>query len=320
MEKHSDNTTKDKGKVTMKRIFKFLGMTCVFSLLAASVYAASSQPLVDAGWMARHSGKIVIVDVRDRAAYEKGHIPDAINVPVNDLQSRPDAIMYPVHQCEKILGEKGLDIDKDVVLYGAGKEAAYLEFWMLDYMGMRDIHVLDGGIEEWKGQISTVEAKIPPAVFLARHDPDKYATTAYVRKALRNHNIILLDVRTAGEYKGTDVRALRGGHIPGAINIDFKENYQDGSTRLKSMRELARLYGSLDKKKEIIVYCQTGTRAANTYFVLRALGFRKVRDYDASWIEWGSDLSLPAEDVSYFNFVSVIKAIKKLEKGNQKHQ
>ena len=303
----------------MKRMFKILEMSCVFALLSASAYAVSSQPLVDAEWTSRHSGKIVIVDVRDRSAYDKGHIADAINIPVNDLQSKPDAIMYPVHQCEKILGEEGLDINRDVVLYGAGKEAAYLEFWMLDYMGMRDIHVLDGGIEQWKGQTSTVEAKLPPDVFTARRGPNKYATTAYVRKALRNHNIILLDVRTAGEYKGTDVRALRGGHIPGAINIDFEENYQDGSTRLKSMEELSRLYKAIDKKKEVVVYCQTGTRAANTYFVLKALGFRKVRNYDASWIEWGSDPSLPAEDVSYFNFVSVMKALRKLEK-EQKHQ
>jgi len=86
---------------------------------------------------------------------------------------------------------------------------------------------------------------------------------------------------------------------------------------LKPMDELSKLYGKLDKRKEIIVYCQTGTRAANTYFILKALGFSKVRNYDASWIEWGSDLSLPVDDVSYFNFVAVIKTIKELEKKIQ---
>jgi thiosulfate/3-mercaptopyruvate sulfurtransferase len=302
----------------MKKLPKILILILViaaFSFLPAYAGAAmtGSQLLVDAQWLSGMP-KVVIVDVRDSGAYLKGHIPGAINMDVNDLQTKPDAIMYPVHQCEKILGEKGLDVNKEVVLYGAGKEMAYLEFWMLDCMGMKDIHVLDGGIEQWKGQVSTVETKLPSVVFIAKHNPNKYATAAYVRKALRNHNIILLDVRTPGEYTGTDVRSLRGGHIPGAINMNFEENFQDDSTNLKSMDELAELYAKLDKKKEIVVYCQTGTRAANSYFVLRELGFPKVRNYDASWIEWGSNLSLPADDVSYFNFVSVLKSIKKLQK------
>jgi len=297
----------------MQRAFNILVMILVFVSLSTTAYAVSSQLLVDAAWIDQHNGKIILVDVRNKDAYDGGHIAGAVNLPVDDLQSKPDAILYPVHQCEKILGERGLDINKEVVLYGAGKELAYLAFWMLDYLGMRNVHVLDGGIEQWKGQISTLETKLPPAVFVAKPDPTKYATTSYVKNTLKKPHIILLDVRSSAEYRGTDVRSLRGGHIPDAINMNFEENFQNGSTRLKPMDELVKLYGALNRKKEIIVYCQTGTRAANTYFVLKALGFPKVRDYDASWIEWGSNLGLPADDVSYFNFVSVMKAIKKLE-------
>lgn len=301
----------------MKQALKILVIIFSATLLSATAYAASHlQRLVDAGWLSQHN-KVTVVDVRNRDAYLKGHIPGAVNIPVNDLQSKPDAILLPVRQLEKILGEKGLDINTEVVLCGAGRETAYLEFWMLDYVGMDKLHVLDGGIEQWKGELSTAETKLASAVFKAKSRPNIYASTSDVKKALKKPHIILLDVRTAGEYKGTDVRSLRGGHIPGATNIDFEENYQDGSTKLKSMDELAKLYGKLDKKKEVIVYCQTGTRAANTFFVLKALGFPKVRNYDASWIEWGSNSSLPADDVSYVNFVSVMKAIKKLEKEVQ---
>ncbi|MDA8240779.1 MAG: sulfurtransferase [Nitrospiraceae bacterium] len=305
----------------MKQALRILVIIFSVTLLSATAYAASHlQHLVDAGWLSQHN-KVTVVDVRDRDAYLKGHVPGAVNIPVNDLQSKPDAILLPVRQLEKILGEKGLDINTEVVLYGAGREIAYLEFWMLDYVGMDKLHVLDGGIEQWKGDLSTAETKLASAVFKAKPRPNLYASTSGVKNALRKPHIILLDVRTTGEYKGTDVRSLRGGHIPGATNIDFEENYQDGSTKLKSMDELAKLYGKLDKKKEVIVYCQTGTRAANTFFVLKELGFPKVRNYDASWIEWGSNSSLPADDVSYVNFVSVMKAIKKLEKEvqGQKH-
>ncbi len=303
----------------MKQALRISVIIFSVTLLSATAYAAAQlQHLVDAGWLSQHNN-VTVVDVRDAGAYARGHIPGAVNIPVNDLQSKPDAIMYPIHQCEKILGEKGLDINKEVVLYGAGREAAYLEFWMLDYMGMKNLYVLDGGIEQWKGGLSSAESKLAPSVFRCRPRRDMYATTSDVKNALKKPHIVLLDVRTKGEYKGTDVRSLRGGHIPGATNIDFEENYQEGSTKLKSADELAKLYEKLDKKKEIIVYCQTGTRAANTFFVLKELGFPKVRNYDASWIEWGSNASLPADDVSYVNFVSVMKAIKKLEKEVQKH-
>jgi len=63
----------------------------------------------------------------------------------------------------------------------------------------------------------------------------------------------------------------------------------------------------------VIIYCQTGTRASNSYIVLRELAFAKVRVYDASWNEWGSNLSLPVDDVSYFNFVSVLNALEILQ-------
>ncbi len=302
----------------MRGVLRMLGVIIAVTLVSSAAYAVSAPLVVDSAWLDRNSGKVVIVDVRDKDAYREGHIQNAINMPVNSLQSKPDAILLPSRELEKILGGKGLDISKEVVLYGAGKEIASLEFWMLDYLGMQKVHVLDGGIEQWKGRLSTVETKLPPAVFRANPDPGKYAATDYVGGALKKTGVVILDVRTPGEYKGTDVRSLRGGHIPGAINMNFEGNYLEGSTRLKSTDELAKLYSGLDKNKEIIVYCQTGTRATNTYLVLKELGFPRVRNYDASWVEWGSNLSLPADDVSYFNFMSLIGAVKKLEKGAQK--
>ncbi len=293
-----------------------LGILALFSFPAAS--QAGKNPLVDAAWLAKNRQRVILVDVRNKEAYQAGHIPDAVNIPVNDLQSKPDAILYPVKKLDRTLGEDGLSMGSDVVLYGAGKEMAYLEYWMFDYLGMKRIHVLNGGIEAWKGETSTTPKKLTASTFKARPDPRKYATTRYVRANLHKPNVIILDVRTPGEYKGTDVRSLRGGHIPGALNMNFEQNYEPGTTTLKPASELAGIYARLDKKKEVITYCQTGTRAANAYFVLRELGFHKVRNYDASWIVWGTRLDLPAEDVSYLNFVPVLKAVKKMQKLEKK--
>ena len=298
---------------TLKVLFAVMGALLIYCSTSFASGITSNEPLVNSQWLAKNSGHFLLVDVRARASYLEGHIPEAINIPVDDLQTKPDAILLPIPELNKILGEKGLDIRKEVVLYGEGREGAYLEYWMFDYLGMKDLHVLDGGIEGWKDALSTVERKLSNSVFIAKPERGKYATTSYVKNNLKNPNVFILDVRTPAEFKGSDVRSLRGGHIPGAVNMNFEENYIEGTTVLKPLNELAARYAKLSRKKEIITYCQTGTRAAVMYFVLKALGFPKVRNYDASWVVWGTDLSLPVDDVSYFNFVPVIRGLKKLD-------
>ncbi|MDA8085706.1 MAG: sulfurtransferase [Nitrospiraceae bacterium] len=302
----------------MKKVFS--GFTTFAIILLAAAFiplnaGADGDPglLVNGQWLYAHP-KAVVVDVREDKAYMAGHIPGAINIPVESLQGGPDAVPYPVKQEEKTLGAKGLDINSDVVLYGAGRMSAFREFWLLDYLGMRNMHVLDGGIEGWKGQTATAKTGLEPALFKARPVPSKYATTAYVRAHLKNPGLILLDARTPAEYHGMVALALRGGHIPGAININFQENFHKGSTALKPVAQLKKIYAGLDRRKEIIVYCQSGSRAVTSYFVLRLLGFKKVRTYIPSWVEWGSNEKLPVDEVSYFNFVPLIKMMKSLKK------
>ena len=124
--------------------------------------------------------------------------------------------------------------------------------------------------------------------------------------------------------------ALRGGYIAAAnhVNIPYEYAWKDPETAkklaektvkdregmgLKDAAGIKELYKGLDPKKEVVAYCQTGTRSTQTYAVLREAGYQKVRNYDDSWIVWGSDRNLPAKNVSYFNFVKVNKAMKRLE-------
>lgn len=294
---------------------------CVLGLwlLGAGVAAAAEGThtlAVDTAWLQQNleNPDVIVVDVRPEAAYNEGHIPGAINVDVNSLQSKPNSILLSVSKAEEILGGKGIDGSKHLVLYGEGREIAFLEFWMLDYLGVPKVSVLDGGIEAWQaagGRLTQEARTLPAATFKAKPDAFKYARVEEVLAGLNDPNVQVLDVRTPGEYKGTDVRALRGGHIPGAINMPYEENFQKDSTVLKPLDELAQMYAKLDKNKTFIVYCQTGTRSTNTYLVLRELGF-KVRNFDASWTVWGSNTALPAEDVTYYNFVPVNQALKQV--------
>jgi thiosulfate/3-mercaptopyruvate sulfurtransferase len=86
---------------------------------------------------------------------------------------------------------------------------------------------------------------------------------------------------------------LRGGHIPGAINIDWKENIL--IDKFKSLDDIKKLYSSFAKNQPLITYCQGGYRAANTFVILKELGFKNVKMYLGSWNEWGNNSRLPIE-------------------------
>jgi thiosulfate/3-mercaptopyruvate sulfurtransferase len=133
---------------------------------------------------------------------------------------------------------------------------------------------------------------------------------------LHNPAVQIVDARTPQEFSGEDIRAIRGGHIPGAINIPYEQNWVDPDTLVKLARrqttsnagmslkpvdDLKRLYAKLDPGKETIVYCQSGARASETAGVLQQLGFTNVKVYDSSWLGYGNTLDAPAENVAFFN-------------------
>ncbi len=100
----------------------------------------------------------------------------------------------------------------------------------------------------------------------------------------------VIDTRSSGEYTGKFRRALKIGHIPSAINIEWKQVLRKDGT-FKSARHLQKLYSilGLRKQDEIVTYCQSGYRAAHSWLVLKMLGFSNVRNYLGSWYEWGND-------------------------------
>ena len=107
---------------------------------------------------------------------------------------------------------------------------------------------------------------------------------------------IVCDTRSPDEYAGKDVRADRGGHIPGSENINWV-NAVDESGKFLSAKDLEAIYESKGIKTDKAVYtlCQTAVRATHTWFVLQELlGYDNVKVYDGSWIEWGNS-DLPIE-------------------------
>jgi len=141
--------------------------------------------------------------------------------------------------------------------------------------------------------------KLPPVSFRAQVNPEVIVSMREVVARLGTPGVRIVDARTEKEFNGGDIRALRGGHIPGAVNIPYEANWVDPDTPLKLQRrqvagkdgmslkpaqDLRALYARLDPEKETIVYCQSGVRAAETATVLQSLGFRNVKVYDSSWL------------------------------------
>jgi thiosulfate/3-mercaptopyruvate sulfurtransferase len=191
-------------------------------------------------------------------------------------------------------------VDRPVVVYeGDSGMRAARALWFLHYLGHPDATLLDGGVKAWvaAGQpLSTSPVTPKPAEFHGTVNHDALATWRDVVDRLGRDDAQMLDARSAAEYRGELVRAKRGGKIPGAINVEWKDNLApDG--RFKSPDALRAMYDAagVTPDREVVTYCQGGYRAAHAWLALRLLGFPRVRNYTGSWKEWGDRTDLPIE-------------------------
>jgi thiosulfate/3-mercaptopyruvate sulfurtransferase len=108
--------------------------------------------------------------------------------------------------------------------------------------------------------------------------------------------VVIADVRRPTEHFGFEVRAARGGRVPGSINVLWRENLNEDWT-FKSAEEIRARHEAvgITPDREVITYCQAGVRAAHAAIALRMAGYPNVRIYDGSWADWGNDPEVPIE-------------------------
>jgi thiosulfate/3-mercaptopyruvate sulfurtransferase len=244
-------------------------------------------------------------DTDARQDYLKGHLPGAVHCDWStDLSAPPPASGHPRWMLQgpdafaATMSRLGISNDTMVVGYDAegGHHAARLWVALRRY-GHDKMAVMEGGIQKWTAEgrpLDKGEAKVPPARFVPHPREGVMATKEEVLAAVRTGDPWLLDVRRDSEFTGEEKRAARGGHIPGAVNILWKDALRDDWT-LKDADELEDMYSNagFGAETSAVTYCQAGVRAAFTHLVLTALGHDDVRTYDGSWEEWGNDASLP---------------------------
>ena len=208
-------------------------------------------------------------------------------------------------QLSDLLSRSGVVPGTTAVTYGYG---APLGFWLLKAFGHDDVRMLLGSRDQWslagwEWSRDVLELADGASADLTEN-ADVHASRGDVEAAIDDPRQVLLDVRAESEYSGErfwpsgateDVG--RAGHIPGAVSVPIDWLREPDGT-LKSSDELRRILelAGVTKDKTVITYCTIGNRASEAWFALKyLLGFRDVRVYYGSWVEWGRASDTPVE-------------------------
>jgi thiosulfate/3-mercaptopyruvate sulfurtransferase len=266
--------------------------------------AAVIDPFVDARRLAADLADAVVCDVRwyldgrsGRAAYEAGHIPDAIFVDLDaDLAGPPgDGGRHPLPSPQAFataMAARGIGDDDAVVAYDDDRGAIAARLvWMLRVTG-HEAAVLDGGLQSWPGSLVTETSTRPPAHFEPRPWPAE--RLAEIDEVARTQDV-LIDGRSAERFAGAaDDVDPRPGHVPGAHSLPTREHAgPDG--RLSDAAALRARFAAVgvEEGTAVVSYCGSGVTACHNLLVLEHAGLGPGRLFPGSWSQWSRDPTRP---------------------------
>ena len=247
-----------------------------------------------------------IIDCRrDIKDYQAGHIPGAVYLNVLKKlrvagRGGVPGVRRMIEDQEELFGRVlGINNNSMVILYDdSGLDATRL-LWELTVAGHYKVAILYGGWEEWikhKLPQETETPEIIPQAFVGQCNCAELATANYILANLGNPDVVLADCRPPEQFAGLkkNPKAACAGRIPGAVNTYAVMNWEN-KTYPKPPEELIAMFEDLGitPDKTIVVYCNSGYMGANSWFILKALGYPNVKCYDYSWLEWSSKDHLP---------------------------
>ncbi len=270
-----------------------------------------------------NSNKYVICHAhyRNKEDYKKGHIPGAVELDTNLLESPDTWNRRSPESIEKALKNIGITNDTSVVLYGRfsypdnndpfpGSSAGHLgaircAFIML-YAGVRDVRILNGGIQSWIDagfEITTEETKKQGVNIFGNKiplNPDLAVDLEEAKNIIHAKDANLVCVRSWNEYIG-EVSGYnyikKKGRIPGALFADcgsdayHMENYRNLDHTMREYHEIMEIWenSGITPDKHNAFYCGTGWRASEAFFNAWLMGWPRISVFDGGWFEWSNN-------------------------------
>lgn len=254
------------------------------------------------------SDPLLIVDLTRPEHYQLGHIPNAVYLDYSKITRKQPPVMGllpDIDSLSQVLSDIGWSRDRHVVAYDeeGGAKACRL-LWTLHAIGHTKTSLLNGGWTAWSNGNHPISQKAPHTPVNKKSldfewEPTVIADRSFVLGNLDNPDIQIVDARSHAEFIGTDQRARKAGHIPGAIHFEWTRAIdQNDAKRLYAAIKLQTELDSLgiSKDHDVVVYCQAHHRSAHTWFLLKWLGYPRVRGYPGAWSDWGNADDTPVEN------------------------
>ncbi|MBX3455820.1 3-mercaptopyruvate sulfurtransferase [Ferrovibrio sp.] len=275
--------------------------------------------LVSTEWLAEHlkAPDLRVVDAswylptmsrNGKMEYQDSHIPGAVFFDIEDISDTDSPLPHMLPSPEKFASRMrrlGIGDGNRIVVYDGSDNhlSAPRAWWMFRVFGHTDVAVLNGGFKKWRAEGRPVE-DLPPLPrerhYTARRNDMLVRDIEQVKANLSNHREQVVDARSKGRFEATEPEpriGLRGGHIPGSLNVpsslltDPKTGLFQSADALKDIFQKA----GVDLGKPTVTTCGSGVSACILMLGLHLLGHRQTAVYDGSWTEWASRSDMPVE-------------------------
>ena len=275
-------------------------LTILISACNPSQYVETDSRLVSADNLSEfiaNNDKLIIVDMQSPEDYASGHVDGAVNITKNDIMIKVpvDNMLLSKTKFETLMGEKGIDNDSTVLIYDNDRMSATRLWWTFLMYGNENVLVVDGGLQainESGIKMSTEAPKVKETTYTAGEKNNDYLAKINDVKAQLdepNENVVLLDVRTDQEY-------AEKGKIPSSVMMDYANIfYPDNTFKDVQTTRINFMDNGMRPEKEIIIYCQTSMRASPVFLALYNAGYRNIKIYDGSFLEWCANPNNPIE-------------------------